>query len=58
MDSNKKKMAKLAEVMKNSPRNSGAFKKAMKELDELLGMPSEPISEGEEYDDERESEAD
>lgn len=51
-------LAELAHVMRTGPKGSAAYKKAMKSLDKLLGMPSEPVPEGEPYDHKDEQESD
>jgi hypothetical protein len=51
-------LAKLAHIMRTSPKGSAAYKKAMKELDKVLGMPSELSPEGDESYDDGEQEAD
>lgn len=39
--SSSKRLKELAEIMGTAPKGSARYKAAMKELDRILGMPSE-----------------
>lgn len=42
MANSTKLLKKLGEVLKNHPKGSAKYKKAMKDLDAILGIPEEP----------------
>lgn len=45
------KLRELGEILKNSPKGSEKYKKAMKELDKILAMPEELPHEGDQLED-------
>lgn len=47
----KNQLQNLAKILATNPKGSAKYRKALKELDKLLEMPSELESEGESYDD-------
>lgn len=55
MENSKSKLYELGIIIATSPKGSAKYRKAMKELDRLLEMPSEPKTEGEPYDDSRQT---